>query len=369
MKLKLKVLTPNFPTKKRVYSGAFVGNLVKDWVDSGMDVEVINPQSYADIFRSIFKKSVPIQDPCKVRRPRYLSISNKTLLGINLNDVTLINLSNSVLGSGSYHKDQVLYAKFLMKSGLPAYNLHLKYGCKYFLDLGESNLISTIQPSNMDLAKNIIRNASGIICVSPRLVEDAITLGADPDSILLIPNQANSQFKPLSKEECRIQLGLPVDSFIVSFVGHFIYRKGPLRVLEAIKHLDQVYGVFIGEGDQKPEGERVLFSQTVENSDLPLWLNASDVFVLPTLAEGSCNAIEEALACGVPVVTSDIADVRWQVDSGKGLLVDPLDTRSIANAIQLIKDGKFELAKVIPADSSSPRRAEVIAKWIEKRAF
>jgi teichuronic acid biosynthesis glycosyltransferase TuaC len=178
--------------------------------------------------------------------------------------------------------------------------------------------------------------------VSRRLVNEAIKLGANSDNILYAPNTVNTNlFRPLNKGICRNKLNLPNDIFIVVFVGHFIERKGPLRVLEAIDSLNiPVKGVFLGQGSQEPIGQNVIFSGSVQNRELPEWLNASDVFVLPTLAEGNCNAINEAMACGLPVISSNILDIKYQVPEDAGILVDPNDPKLIADAIQNLYTNK-----------------------------
>ena len=62
------------------------------------------------------------------------------------------------------------------------------------------------------------------------------------------------------------------------------------------------------------------------------------VFVLPTLHEGCCNAIIEAIACGLPVISSDLS-FNWDIlDKTNSILIDPNDVDGIACAIKLLKD-------------------------------
>ena len=67
------------------------------------------------------------------------------------------------------------------------------------------------------------------------------------------------------------------------------------------------------------------------NSKLNDIYNAFDVFVLPTLSEGHCNVIEEAKACGVPIISSKGTSVENQINEQTGLLVDPLNISEIEN--------------------------------------
>ena len=106
----------------------------------------------------------------------------------------------------------------------------------------------------------------------------------------------------MDKSICREQLGWNKDDFIVSFLGSFNDRKGVNRLSEAIRLANKkarISACFIGNGAIKPDCPNIVFCGTLDHDMIPAYLCASDVFVLPTLHEGCCNAIVEALACGI----------------------------------------------------------------------
>src|SRR5699024_7768166 len=126
------------------------------------------------------------------------------------------------------------------------------------------------------------------------------------DKIKVIPNGFRPErFYPRSKIESREKFGLPKDKFIVAFVGSFDHRKGSRRLDEAVDQLDSVYSIYAGKGEMPPQSTKCLYQNTVNNEDLPYFYSAADAFVLPTLNEGCCNAIIEAMACGLPIVSSN----------------------------------------------------------------
>ena len=81
-----------------------------------------------------------------------------------------------------------------------------------------------------------------------------------------------------------------------------------------------------------------------KNSLIPVFLNAIDVFCLPTLNEGSCNAIVEAGACGVPVISSDLPFNYDILSKDNAILINPNSIDSISSAInELHKDSSKRL--------------------------
>jgi glycosyltransferase involved in cell wall biosynthesis len=101
----------------------------------------------------------------------------------------------------------------------------------------------------------------------------------------------------------------------------------------------------------------------VPHEDVPVWLSAADLFVLPTLDEGCSNALLEALACGLPVVTSDRPFNRAVVDESVARLVEPRDPAAIGAAIAALVDRPEERAKLAGAALAHAR-----AFSLERRA-
>ena len=138
-----------------------------------------------------------------------------------------------------------------------------------------------------------------------------------------------------------------------------------------MQQIDGVYGAFAGKGEEKPEGERVVFCEAMEHDDIPVLLNAVDVFVLPTLAEGCCNAVIEAMACGRPVISSDLPFNHDILNETNAILIDPTNIEAIRDAIIRVRDdaglrqrlslGALETAKRLTIEA----RTDSILKFME----
>ncbi|MFZ5485073.1 MAG: glycosyltransferase [Pseudomonadota bacterium] len=170
-----------------------------------------------------------------------------------------------------------------------------------------------------------LRAASRVIGVSDSLRKLAVRLGVPEARTIAIGNAVDSdKFQPMPQAEARARLGLPGDARIIVSVGWLIERKGFHRVLEIlpdlVKRFPDLHYLIVG-GATGPDSMEAALHQMVEAMGLagrvhflgPMphdalkWpLSAADVFVLATRREGWANVFLEAMACGLPVVTTEV---------------------------------------------------------------
>lgn len=191
-----------------------------------------------------------------------------------------------------------------------------------------------------------------IISVSADIAAKLEKAGVDKNKIRVVYNGVDSRFRVLDRQTMRRQLALPPPAFIVLFVGLLVPVKGVEILLQAVAHLgdERVLCVLVGEGPMRGELEaqarqagiepQVLFAGQHPTHEIPAWINAADVVVLPSYSEGRPNVVVEAQACGVPVIATRVGGTPELVNDGEtGLLVDSGDPAQLALAItSLLQD-------------------------------
>lgn len=196
--------------------------------------------------------------------------------------------------------------------------------------------------------KETFARAALVHCVSEDIKKEAVKLGLDPQKARVIQTPVDVKFFE--------QLGHPKaasDVFKIINVGGLIWRKGQEYGLQAVKHLvDEGYNVqidIIGDG---PDLSRLLYTiedlgleeivrlhGSLPRSEVRAKLQQADAFLLCSLSEGLSNAVVEAMACGLPVVTTDCGGMREGVTDGcDGFVVPVRDARAMARALAKLID-------------------------------
>lgn len=374
----LVIASNNYPSISEPQKGTFVYKLVQEFAKSNHLVTVFAPEK-----RFVSNKKLSLhygEEKATVLRPRFLTVSNKNILGFNTFYVgrkSLVKTLKNTIKQNNLKPD-VIYSHFLSNALIAAEALE---------DSNIPIIAAVGEYKNIDVVKayyknhtyfRLISKISGFIAVSIQVQKKLLEMKiAANENCIIAPNGVNLQvFKPVeNKLDLRLNLGLPINKKIILFVGRFLHNKGPKRVIKALEILkkEEYFAVFLGSGPEILESPYLYFQGVVNNKQVAEYMTASDLFVLPTLHEGSSNVIVEAMASGLPIVSSDIPEIREQCTSSFSILVDPLNEQQIGQAIDSIlsKDEKQKAMSIAAREHaknfSLKNRAERILNFMEQR--
>ncbi len=233
-----------------------------------------------------------------------------------------------------------LYAKKLFR--LP-YILSLRGGdVPGFLagELGLSHrMVGSITKAVWNDASAVVANSEGLAKLAQRSYDKGV--------VHVIPNGVDiSTFYPMGpigRKRCSN------DTMSMIFVARLVEQKGAKLILQAMSGIAgrlqrPIKLEIIGKGPEEESlksivedlglNEMVCFSGWLERSGVADRMRHSDVFVFPSYEEGMPNVVLEAMACGLPIITTDIYAIRGLVEDGvNGILIPPGDAQALGEAI------------------------------------
>src|SRR5690625_774671 len=372
------IITNKYPNKFEENILVFLQQLVWEMADQNNKCTVICPVPIninPKYLKLAFKTTEKTENGSEVTIyfPKYIGFGQSKILGYNPAKITTNTFTNAVRRTikALPSLPDILYSHFVTPAGIAAARLGKEFNIPSYMAYGEATAKS-LNNYGIKEATIELRSLTGVISVSSHNKERLVNLGViKEEKIGVFPNGVREErFYPRDKNKAREMFGLPKDKFIVSFVGSFDHRKGIERLIEAVEGLDDVYVICAGRGELTPNSDRCLYQGPVDHKDLPYFYSASDIFVLPTLNEGCSNAIIEAMACGLPIVSSDLPFNDNILDKNNSLLINPKDIHEIKKSIKTLKNneklrnelnkGSLEKAKALTLD----RRTKKILKFM-----
>jgi len=360
MKYNILVLSSLFPSSVAPKNGLFVRERMFR-VARHTNLTVVSPvpwfpgQWLIRLFRPGYRPQpapVEVQDGVRVHFPRFLAFPGvlRRLDAFMMYRCCLPLVRKLAIEQGI----QIVDSHFTYPDGLAATRLAKKLGLKSIITLRGTEIPHSGIRGRTSQLLRAWQCADRLFAVSDSLRRHAVALGADAGKFRVIGNGIDTEkFRPVDQRAARRQLGLSEDSPVLATVGGLVERKGFHRVVECLPDLLKDFPglVYVIVGAPSPEGDysarirelaaqlgvadNVIFLGAREPEELGVPLSAADVFVLASSNEGWANVILESMACGTPVVATDVGGNAEVVASEElGIIVPFGDRQLLTGAIR-----------------------------------
>lgn len=254
----------------------------------------------------------------------------------------------------------LVHAHRLFPNGLVAMSLAAELGVPAVVSARGSDVHTHPRrvPAIKGLVTDVIEGADQVLAVSRELASQIEAIATPRRPVQVVYNGVDTdRFRPSgATATLRRSLGLPAGGVGLCYVGRLVEAKGLPEMLDAFTAVAATdptcWLAVVGDGPLlEPLRKRVTtaglegrvhFSGNVVHDRVPEWLQASDLFVLPSHNEGLPNVVLEAMACGLPVLATRVGGIPEAVeDERTGILVPARDTEALTRAMaDLIGDGE-----------------------------
>ena len=244
----------------------------------------------------------------------------------------------------------IIHGHYLFPAGAAACEVGSKHKIKTYVTAHGSDMFEMYKKQSFmrPTIKNVLKKADVVFAVSNALKQEILDTGVDgiDAKTRLYWNSVDIDKFSADNENLLENHGKP----IVLFVGNIIKRKNVNLILEAKKQSNQDFElVVVGDGPLKKDLESKVENENISDvrflgsrSDVENIIPGCDVLVLPSFSESFGLVLIEALACGKPVIGSNVGGISEIITDDVGLLIDPNDSSTLARAIdKVIGDEEF----------------------------
>lgn len=226
----------------------------------------------------------------------------------------------------------------------------------YLLTLQEGKPVEQIEEKTKFFSskfKNIFSRADGLQAISKYLFNWGHNMGFKGKIKAVIPNGVDvknfsQKFTANKIENMKNSFSFPTDARIITTVSRLVYKNGVEDIVDSLKLLPEyVHLVIVGFGPLEKKlhlkvknlglEKRVRFLGIKKHEELPLLLQASDIFIRPSISEGLGSAFLEAMAAGLIIIGTPVGGIPDFLEDGKtGFFCKPKDRQSIALTIKKV---------------------------------
>jgi len=392
----LVVFSSLFPSSEEPLAGIFIRERMFR-VGRVLPITVVSPQPWFPgqgllrLWKPGYrpgKSRLDVQHGVEVHRPRFLALPGmlRSLDGLCM----AIGAFATVRKLKRSGRADILDAHFVYPDGVAASWLGRWLKLPFTITLRGTEPRHAGHAALRSQMARAAKTAARVFSVSASLRATALELGAPSAQALVVGNGVDlKSFYSIPRDNARNELGLPPDARVLVSVGGLVERKGFHRVIDCLpallKRFPDLHYLIVGgpcpEGDMTDQlrsqvdvlglADRVHFLGSLPPERLHVPLSAADVFVLATSNEGWANVFLEAMACGLPVVTTRVggnAEVVCSDDLGKVVPFGDKDALTSAIAAALTRSWDRAAIRQYAEANTWDRRVELLVEQFGRLA-
>lgn len=219
-----------------------------------------------------------------------------------------------------------------------------------------------------------------VVAVSDKIKSDLVRRGIGESKVVVVPNAVmpfcNEDERLVRRREKRHFLSIEDHEWAVGYLGRLSEEKGLPHLVEAVTFLHdsaiRVKLVIVGDGPARIMLEHLVREKRIDDSvvfagfqkDTENWLSALDIFILPSLTEGTPMALLEAMGMSVPVIATAVGGVPEVITDGvNGLLVPPADFQCIGQKVEWLMKNQELMDRIGRAGRNTIKEKYNIDSW------
>lgn len=379
-----------FPKYKGDYYGSFVYDEAKELVKRKFEIHVLTQHNtgipYEEIMDGINVHRFRWLEPQKFRAlVHFRGIKDYFRLFTYMTSL-FFNLMRII----RKYDINIIHAHSTVPTGLVAILVAKLLGIPLFITVHGMDVNNYINhPLFKHLLSFTLGNCDNVIVVSNDLAEKVRNLGVDKKKIYILRNAVDTnRFKPIKSQMIRKKYDIDENFIILLFVGYLDTFKGVFELLEAFyeinKKCSDVILIIVGEGPKSAEIKEkiqklsldkfVILTGKISPLSIHEYYQSTDIFVLPSYTEGIPLSVLEAMACGLPIISSCVGGIPEVVNDGKnGFLVLPKNYRGLVeklgiliNNMDLRKEFSKKSVEIIYENSLNiEQKIDRLLKWYD----
>lgn len=352
--IRILTFTTLYPNREMPQHGVFVENRLRNLVaDTDFECKVFAPMPWFPFSRYLSReyhkysevKNIENRYEIDIFHPKYFHLP---LIGMNMHAISLALSSypklNKIIRDG-YNFD-LIDAHYFYPDGVAAVIL---------AKMLNKPVVVTARGSDLNvytkyfIPRRLIKWSSGeadaLITVCQALKNVLLKLSDCNDKVTVIRNGVDlNQFVPaLDRDILRKKYGL--EGKVLLMVGRLVKLKGHHLAIQALANMKDTTLLIAGEGTERASLEslanelglksRVRFMGAVPHKDLSIWYSVADALLLVSSSEGWANVILESMACGTPVVATDVGGTSEIIQSTEaGVLIEERSPEKIVAGVK-----------------------------------